>query len=100
MDNFSDLYKNKKFKVREIEGKYYLYGNGSCYLLNDMGAIVWKYVGKDMMSDEFIGKVNTKYEDTTPDQIRTDVDSYINFLISIGAVGNGKESNNEQCDKL
>jgi len=29
MDNFSDLYKNKKFKVREIEGKYYLYGNGS-----------------------------------------------------------------------
>ncbi len=94
MDSFSELYRKKKFKVREIEGKYYLYGSGSCYLLNDMGAIVWKYVGKDMTLDEFVGKVNTKYEDTTPAQIRTDVDSYISFLISIGAVGNGKESDN------
>lgn len=73
MDNFSDLYKNKKFKVREIEGKYYLYGNGSCYLLNDMGAIVWKYVGKDMMSDEFIGKVNTKYEDIRRPEVSADL---------------------------
>ena len=94
MDSFSKLYRNKKFRVREIEGKYYLYGNGACYLLNDMGAIAWKYIGKNMTLDEFVGKVNTKYKDTTPTQIRTDVDSYISFLISIGAVGNGKENDN------
>ena len=42
MHNFEQIVRKEGLRVRGIESEYYIIGNGKCYKLNELGALVIK----------------------------------------------------------
>lgn len=72
--------------MRSINGKYYLYGNGSCFELNEIGALTWKYIDENMTTNEFCTKVGKKYNEENIEKIENDVNEFIDFLRNKGMI--------------
>lgn len=74
------LKKNKKVRMRALDGKYYLFGNGVCFELNELGALTWKYIDEGMSTAEFCIKVGEKYSEKNVEKIENDIYEFIDFL--------------------
>lgn len=80
ISNLRYVRKNDNIKLRMVANKYYLFGNGQCLETNEIGAIIWKYLGNEVEINEFAKKVSKKYEYQNIDGIIEDTLKYIGFL--------------------
>ncbi len=86
MHNFEQIVRKEGLRVRGIESEYYIIGNGKCYKLNELGALVIKYTGQKMELKDFCAKVSQKYHEEDLDKIEKDVLNYIDFLKEEGLI--------------
>lgn len=78
--------KNPNFRMREVNGEYYLFGEGKCFLVNQLGKIVWIAISKDITHAELIDKINAKYVDCNKEMIEKDIDAFLQQLVSCNAI--------------
>lgn len=79
--NLMNYEKNTKVHVRKFKNDFYLLGNGKGYRLNYVGAVVIKYLHKDMEISELSGKIASYYGIEDTEQIAADICNFLNFLI-------------------
>ena len=84
--NLADIKKNKNMRMRSVDGTFYLFGNGQCFELNELGALTWKYIDNDMSTEEFCEKVAVKYKENDLNKIQNDVNEFVVFLKDNGLV--------------
>lgn len=72
--------KNEAMRIRKVGKEYYLFGNGVCFELNELGALTWNYLGGDLSTDVFCMKVSQKYKEEDVDKIKRDVNEFLSFL--------------------
>jgi len=86
MENFDEYTKNTTYRVRSVEGKYYIFGNHKCFELNELGAIVWKYIEEEISVEDFCKRVIRKYKDCTYEGVFEDLNKFIEFLVLEGMI--------------
>ena len=81
LKNLNEIKKCENVTVRKVEEKYYLLRSGKCFRVNETGILIVKYIGKDMLLDEFCDKLVKKYgNEQMLDQVKQDVVRFIQFL--------------------
>lgn len=86
MTNLSEIQKKEGVIIRRLENDYYIFNEGKCYKVNETGALVYKYIGKDMQLSEFCKKMAIKYNSDCCDDIMKDVITFIEFLCSVNVI--------------
>lgn len=82
INNLKQINKKSNYIFRKLSGDFYLIGNGACYKLNITGATVINALGKDIDIDEVCKRLSLKFAHSNIQEIRTDVDAFLQFLIS------------------
>lgn len=76
-----DFFALLETRVRKFKDDYYLLGNRKSYLLNYTGAVVLKYIGDDIELEDVAKKISDFYKEENLEKIKTDIESFIEFLI-------------------
>ena len=79
--NLKNYERKLETRVRKFKDDYYLLGNRKSYLLNYTGAVVLKYIGDDIELEEVAKKISDFYKEENLEKIKTDIESFIEFLI-------------------
>lgn len=90
MNNFK---RNENVRVRKFQNEFYLLGNGNSYSLNYLGAVVIKYLGKNITLAKLVVKISKHFPEVAQKKIKQDVIDFIDFLLSEELVS---IDNNEQ----
>lgn len=78
------LTKNYTFRSRKISNQNILFAPGFCYELNETGTFIWDNIS-DRSVNEIIEMLSKEYE-VSPEIIKDDVVSFVDFLIENNAV--------------
>jgi len=79
--NLKNYERKLETRVRKFKDDYYLLGNRKSYLLNYTGAVVLKYIGDDIELEDVAKKISDFYKEENLEKIKTDIESFIEFLI-------------------
>jgi len=80
--NLNELDRNEDLNIRKLEDIYYFVIRGNAYEANEIGATIVNAVGRDMTIDELCSRIAKKYDNKDINQIKEDVNDYINYLLS------------------
>lgn len=84
--NFKIYNRKSNLRVRKFNEEYYMLCSGKCYEINEIGAIIVKYLGQDIEVKELSNKINEVYSDTNPEIIEKDIEVFISFLYDEGLI--------------
>lgn len=82
--NLNKLNRNEDLNIRKLDEVYYFTIRGNAYESNEIGATIVNAVGRDMSIDELCIRIASKYAYNDINQIKSDIDSYIEFLLAEG----------------
>jgi len=86
INNLKQLSRCGDLVIRKLEDEFYLISSYGTYAANEIGATIVNAVGRDLSIDDLCLKLTEKYSDCDIDQIRSDVNTYISFLVSEGVL--------------
>lgn len=86
IQNMNEVARRESVRLRKIDNSYYIADTVKCYEANNLGAIVFKYIGQDIKIDELCNKVADKFNFHDLKVIKSDVLNYIEFLVKEGLV--------------
>ncbi|WP_142967729.1 PqqD family protein [Enterococcus casseliflavus] len=69
-------------RIRKLGHNFYIIGNGKTYEINEMGAIILKYINKDMTVEILAHRISDKYHEEDVMKVIDDINEYISFLKS------------------
>ena len=84
VENLKDLTRNESLMLRKLNDNYYLLVESEAYEANEIGASIVNAVGRDLSISELCMKIAKKYSYDDVEQIKADVENYINFLLGEG----------------
>jgi len=82
VNNLIELKTYENISLRKINDTYYVIRGVETYELNEIGAIIVNALGKDITVEELCNRILKKYNHDNIEQIKLDVNTYINFLIN------------------
>lgn len=80
--NLNQYNRQNSLRIRKFGNEYFLLSYGKCYKVNEIGAIIVKYIGKDMTIENLSNSIANLYEECNIDQIAEDIKNFINFLLN------------------
>jgi len=86
--NMNELIRNENLTIRKLEETYYFIIGGEAYEANELGATIVNASGRDLPIVELCNRVSDKYNFDDIDQIKADVEDYVDFLLSEGILIN------------
>lgn len=89
INNLNELKRNEKLTLRKVGDQFYMLCGTDCYEVNNIGASIVNAIGKDITISVLCEKLSGKYDFPDVEQIRRDVYSFIDFLISEGMLTSG-----------
>ncbi len=84
--NLNQYNRHNSLRIRKFSDEYYMLGSGKCYKINETGAIVVKYVGKDMPIEALGSKIMDTYNGANIDEIIEDIKAFVDFLLDEGLI--------------
>lgn len=81
-----DYIKTDRLSVRKFKGDYYLLGGRRNYKINEIGMIIFKYIGSDLRVEELRDKIMEVYKGETSEQIDLEINNFIELLLKEGLV--------------
>ena len=81
-----DFIRVDRVSVRKFNEEYYLLGGKRNYKINEIGVIIFKYIGSDIKIEELRNKIMEKYEGGTREQIDSEINNFINLLLKEGLI--------------
>lgn len=84
--NLNKYNRKDGLRIRKFNDEYYMLCSGKCYEINETGAIVIKYISKDMTIETLSNKIAETYSVCVVDKISEDINSFIDFLLSEGLI--------------
>lgn len=91
ISNLNQLYRQDNVRIRKIENVFYLVCGRACYEINETGALIVNAIGKDLSIDKVCEKLSQIYKYTEIEQIRDDVEKFIEFIVDNGIVNTKKD---------
>ena len=88
IDNLVQLKRKDNLVIRKLDDVYYLLCGQDAYEVNETAATIVNALGRDLPVDELYAKLSEKYEFGDLEQIKTDVEFYLSFLLSEGLAVN------------
>lgn len=80
---FLNIYKrNENTNVRKFSNEYYIICAHKTFKINEIGAVILKYVGSEISISELANRILSKYEGAKYDEIYKDIENFLLFLIS------------------
>lgn len=85
--NMNELKKTDNLHLRKLSDKYYVFGTEVCFELNELGAVIFRYIGSDMpISNLLIGLKKRFNYDISEERIQHDIYDFIDNLINLKLV--------------
>lgn len=84
--NLEQFERHDGVRIRKFKSIYYLLTSEKNYQLNELGAVVLKYIGKNMEVVDLCNKISENYTEKNLKKINDDVRSFIDFLLSEGII--------------
>ena len=84
--NFSTYERNINYRMRELNGKYYLFGENNCFEVNQIARLIYLAIGRDLSLENFVCKVSKKFQYDDIIKIEKDTIEFLNSLISADIV--------------
>ncbi|MCL2221913.1 MAG: PqqD family protein [Oscillospiraceae bacterium] len=81
IDNMNQLSRKNDAQLRKLDETYYIIAKNSCFEANEIGATIMNAIGKDLHIDDVCSKLSSRYEYDDVEGIKSDVYSFIEFLI-------------------
>jgi len=84
IEKLDQLKRNEGVTMRKLDSTYYFISKQGTYEVNEIGATIVNALGRDLSINELCRKISEKYSFDDLNQIRHDVNNYIEFLLSEG----------------
>lgn len=84
--NLNQYHRKDNLRIRKFNDEYYMLCSGKCYKINETGAVVIKYIGKDMPINTLSNRIMEIYNGCNIDEIIEDIKTFINFLFNEGLI--------------
>ena len=82
IDNLNDIKRKEELQIRKIADQYFLICGRNCYEINITGAIFVNMIGNTISLSELSRRIGSKFNCYDVEQIESDVNDFIQFLIS------------------
>lgn len=84
ISNLNEFKRNSSLVIRKIEGSFFFLVGQDAFEANEIGAIIVNLAGRDMSIEDLHLKISRKYSFNDLEQIRDDVNEYLEFLTNEG----------------